>query len=98
MEEQKISEGLKTKLENLIKSLYDNPKCLEFRFPVDWEAFGLTDYPEIIKNPMDLDSVLKKLNNDEYETLKDWFADMCLIWNNCKCYNRQGSVSLLILS
>ena len=28
-----------------------------FREPVDWETLGISDYPEIVKHPMDLSTV-----------------------------------------
>jgi len=30
---------------------------------VDWKALGLVDYPDIIKRPMDLGTIKKKLEN-----------------------------------
>ncbi len=41
------------------------------REPVDWKAMNILDYPEKIKNPMDLGTVMKKLDNSEYSTVED---------------------------
>ena len=60
-------------------------------------AFGLLDYPQIIKKPMDLDTVKKNLKNNKYKLVEDVLNDMQLIWDNCKTYNAEGSVKKMIL-
>jgi hypothetical protein len=37
-----------------------------FLEPVDWKALGIPDYPTIIKNPMDLGTISKKLKENKY--------------------------------
>lgn len=37
-----------------------------FCVPVDWEALGLSDYPTIVTAPMDLGTVLRKLESGAY--------------------------------
>ncbi|CAI2380146.1 unnamed protein product [Moneuplotes crassus] len=91
MEEIKITEEVAKKLLSLVEELDDNPKSVEFRQPVDWKSYGLTDYPVIIQNPMDIGTVREKLKKEEYKTMKEWDEDISLIWNNCKVYNRSGS-------
>jgi len=51
----------------------------------------LTDYPEIIKKPMDLSTLRKNLVKGRYKKFEDFFRDLQLIWDNCKTYNIQGS-------
>lgn len=48
---------------------------------------GLTDYPQIVKNPMDLSTINKKLREDRYHTVEEVLDDIQLIWDNCKLYN-----------
>ena len=62
-----------------------------FRQPVDWQALGLFDYPQIIKKPMDLGLVKQKINEGKYKTLHEAAEDVRLIWKNCKTYNADGS-------
>ena len=54
-------------------------------------ALGLTDYPIIVKRPMDLGTIKQRLENDEYESLEQAAADMRLVWTNCMSYNQDGS-------
>lgn len=63
-----------------------------FRLPVDYIGLGLLDYPEIVKDPMDLSTVRKHLVNSEYQNLDEFIYDVQLIWDNCKAYNPAGSV------
>lgn len=42
-----------------------------FREPVPWEEYGLTDYLQIVKVPMDLGTVQEKLRRKMYGTPND---------------------------
>lgn len=54
---------------------------------------GLYDYPQIIKNPMDLSTVKKNLKSNKYKFVEEVLHDLQLIWDNCKLYNAEGSVN-----
>ncbi|CAF1677278.1 unnamed protein product, partial [Adineta ricciae] len=58
-----------------------------FAKPVDVENLNLTDYHLIVKKPMDLGTVKKKLENREYATPDEFAADVRLIFSNCYLYN-----------
>ena len=47
-----------------------------FREPVPWEEYGLTDYLQIVKVPMDLGTVQEKLRRKMYGTPNDCGEDM----------------------
>ena len=53
---------------------------------------GLSDYPELIKDPMDLGSVKRKLDEEAYANIEEFLDDFELIWDNCKSYNIKGTV------
>jgi transcriptional activator SPT7 len=46
------------------------------------------DYYNIIKTPMDLGTMLKKLKSLGYQSKKEFCRDLDLIWNNCFEYNK----------
>lgn len=46
---------------------------------------------------MDLESIQIKLREEKYSIVEEVLDDIQLIWDNCKSYNQQGSVILLIL-
>jgi hypothetical protein len=48
-------------LKIVINCLCESNDSFDFREPVDWKGMGLTDYPNIIKHPMDLSTALKRL-------------------------------------
>lgn len=49
------------------------------------------DYPNIIKSPMDLGTILKKIDKNKYQTLYQCGEDVRLVWSNCMLYNADGS-------
>ena len=61
-------------------------------------GMGLLDYGFLIKNPMDLGTVIQKMKDDRYETVEDVLDDIQLIWDNCKTYNPPNTVRILSLS
>ncbi|XP_030006646.1 bromodomain-containing protein 3-like isoform X2 [Sphaeramia orbicularis] len=58
-----------------------------FRNPVDAEALQLHDYHDIIKYPMDLSTIKKKMDRREYKDVQAFAADVRLIFSNCYKYN-----------
>lgn len=58
-----------------------------FSKPVDVKNLNLSDYHQIIKKPMDLGTVKKKLDNREYATADEFASDVRLIFSNCYLYN-----------
>ncbi|XP_071402744.1 bromodomain-containing protein 3-like [Centroberyx affinis] len=58
-----------------------------FYKPVDAEALELHDYHDIIKHPMDLSTVRKKMDNREYSDPQSFATDVRLMFSNCYKYN-----------
>uniref|UniRef100_A0A8C6S7U6 Bromodomain containing 3 n=1 Tax=Neogobius melanostomus TaxID=47308 RepID=A0A8C6S7U6_9GOBI len=58
-----------------------------FYKPVDAQALGLHDYHDIIKHPMDLSTIKKKLDNSQYKDAQEFAADVRLMFSNCYKYN-----------
>ncbi|XP_055079825.1 bromodomain-containing protein 3-like isoform X2 [Periophthalmus magnuspinnatus] len=58
-----------------------------FYKPVDVKALGLHDYYDIIKHPMDLSTIKKKLDNRQYKDAQEFAADVRLMFSNCYKYN-----------
>ncbi|XP_055021038.1 bromodomain testis-specific protein [Boleophthalmus pectinirostris] len=59
-----------------------------FYTPVDAVALGLHDYHEVIKQPMDLGTVRKKMEERQYTRAKEFAADIRLMFSNCYKYNQ----------
>lgn len=75
----------------ILKYLQSKHEAGPFLEPVDWKAFGLLDYPDVIKNPMDLGTIEKRLMGGEYSSPSKFAADIRLIWQNAQTYNRADS-------
>ncbi|XP_023598425.1 bromodomain-containing protein 3 [Trichechus manatus latirostris] len=58
-----------------------------FYKPVDAEALELHDYHDIIKHPMDLSTVKRKMDSREYPDAQGFAADIRLMFSNCYKYN-----------
>ena len=70
-----------------VKKLMKMPSAHWFLEPVDVEKYGVYDYYKIIKNPMDFQTVLKKLTNKIYMKFEEFYEDVMLIFANCYDYN-----------
>ena len=60
--------------------------------PVDTIKLGLPDYHKLIKQPMDLATVKKRLENNYYWCGKECISDINLMFTNCYMYNKPGEV------
>ncbi|CAI2322905.1 unnamed protein product [Caenorhabditis sp. 36 PRJEB53466] len=58
-----------------------------FHEPVDAEGLGLHDYHKIVKEPMDMRTIKRKLESCEYKDPTEFERDMKLMLNNCLLYN-----------
>lgn len=58
-----------------------------FTEPVDPVALNIPTYHSIVKQPMDLKTMSRKLQTGEYETAKDFKSDFNLIVKNCVKFN-----------
>ena len=70
---------------------HDSLLIVAFREPVDWKGLMLFDYPRIIKRPMDLGTVKRKVAEGKYDTVFDAAEDVRLIFKNCMTFNPEGT-------
>ncbi|KAM6921178.1 bromodomain testis-specific protein [Xenentodon cancila] len=74
----------------VIKALWRHQYSWPFRQPVDAVALSLPDYYTIIKNPMDLNTIKKRLQNRYYWEATECINDFNTMFSNCYVYNRPG--------
>ena len=84
--------------QKILQFLMSHKDADPFLNPVDWKAMNLTDYPKVVKTPMDLGTVKAKLERGEYSSAKEFRHDTNLVWTNCMTYNADGSDYYLIAS
>jgi len=83
---------LKSKCLEVLKGLQQHQHGWVFNTPVDPVELGLPDYFVIIKKPMDLGTVNKRIENGSYHFIEEFEADVRLTFENAMTYNEEGSV------
>lgn len=76
-------------MQRLLAMLVDHPSAWAFANPVN--AQEVTDYYDVIKDPMDLATMDRKLESNQYKQLDDFVKDARLIFSNCRSYNDASS-------
>ncbi|XP_007564370.1 bromodomain-containing protein 2a isoform X1 [Poecilia formosa] len=72
----------------VLKSLWRHHFAWPFHEPVDAIKLGLPDYHKIIKNPMDMGSIKKRLENNYYRSASECMQDFNTMFTNCYIYNK----------
>lgn len=79
----------------LIQEMNNGKKCKDFAWPflepVNDIMYQIFDYYTIIKKPMDLGTVKKKLDARQYATPQEFKDDVNQIVTNCCTYNAKGT-------
>lgn len=76
-------------LRKLLRSLQTHKMAWPFLEPVD--AKEAPDYYTIIKEPMDLQTIERRLQTRHYQKLSEFIGDMTKIFDNCRYYNPRNS-------
>jgi hypothetical protein len=75
----------------IVQQLIDDSFGWVFRDAVDPVVFGLPDYFEVVKNPMHLLLIKKKLENAVYTDMASFERDVMLVFENSILYNGKDS-------
>lgn len=84
-QEENTLRELRLFLRDVTKRLATDKRFNIFSKPVDIEE--VSDYLEVIRQPMDLSTVMTKIDTHKYLTVKDFLADIDLICSNALEYN-----------
>lgn len=76
-------------LTKLLKHLQTNRNAAPFMKPVDSKQ--VPDYYRIIKHPMDLTTIARRVEERRYSRLCDFTGDVILMLDNCRFFNAAGS-------
>lgn len=77
-------------LKNVMKAVWKHQFAWPFQQPVDAKTLNLPDYHRIIKQPMDLGTVKKRLENNYYWCANEAITDFNTMFSNCYVYNKPG--------
>lgn len=75
----------------VIQALINDQFGWVFHDPVDPVALGLPDYFDVVKNPMHLELVKKKVENAIYPDMESFERDVKLVFENAILYNGEAS-------
>lgn len=75
---------------NVMKAVWKHQFAWPFQQPVDAKTLNLPDYHRIIKQPMDLGTIKKRLENNYYWCASEAMTDFHTMFSNCYVYNKPG--------
>ncbi|CAI5709294.1 unnamed protein product [Peronospora destructor] len=78
---------LKSRLMPLLTKLMESEYGWTFNNPVDPVQWNIPDYFDIIKCPMDLGTIKKRLESEHYNSVEAFAGDVRLVFENCIAYN-----------
>ncbi|PHT57198.1 hypothetical protein CQW23_05684 [Capsicum baccatum] len=78
--------------ENLLKMLMSHQHGPVFNTPVDIVKLNIPDYFTVIKHPMDLGTIMKRLTSGAYLSPLEFLADVRLTFSNALTYNPPGNM------
>lgn len=90
-EQSSLNSTLLKQCGNLLKSLMTHEHGWVFNKPVDPVELNIPDYFTVIKHPMDLGTIKKKLTSGQYSSPLDFLADVRLTFSNAMTYNPPGN-------
>jgi E1A/CREB-binding protein len=82
---------LRSYLKPICEKLLSTEESIPFRTPVDAELLKIPDYYDIIKHPMDLETIGRKLDRGAYKNPWEFCDDMWLMFENAWLYNKKNS-------
>ncbi|KAM6262670.1 bromodomain testis-specific protein [Porphyrio hochstetteri] len=74
----------------VMKAMWRHNFSWPFHQPVDAAALNLPDYYSIIKKPMDLSTIKKRLEHNYYTKAAECIEDLKTMFLNCYIYNKPG--------
>ncbi|XVF08748.1 hypothetical protein REPUB_Repub07fG0029700 [Reevesia pubescens] len=77
--------------ETLLNCLMQHNFGWAFNNPVDVVKLNIPDYFTVIKHPMDLGTVKKRISSGQYSSPLDFAADVRLTFSNAMTYNPRGN-------
>jgi hypothetical protein len=80
----------------VMKALWKHQFAWPFHTPVDAVKLALPDYHKIIKHPMDLGTIKKRLENCYYYSASECTQDFKTMFTNCYVYNKPGEDVVLM--
>ena len=74
----------------VMRAMMQHRLSLPFRKPVDADLLNLSDYHDVILEPMDFGTIKSRLEEKHYWSAEKCVSDFKLVFNNCYTYNQPG--------
>ncbi|KAL1420512.1 hypothetical protein MTO96_000488 [Rhipicephalus appendiculatus] len=87
---QRTTNQLQHLLKVVMKALWKHQFAWPFQQPVDTVKLNLPDYHRIIRHPMDLGTIKKRLEHCYYSSAQECIEDFKTMFTNCYVYNKPG--------
>ena len=83
---------------DILDKLLNHPLSEPFSYELNEETLGdlYEQYMEMIPNPIDLDTIQKKVMKNGYDNFISFNNDINLMFKNCKTFNEKGSKLYMI--
>ena len=80
-------------LKDIVDKLLNHPMSEPFSYELNEQTLGYLydQYMEYISNPIDLDTIRKKVLRNEYDNFISFNNDINLMFRNCKTFNEKNS-------
>ncbi|XP_065170794.1 homeotic protein female sterile-like isoform X2 [Atheta coriaria] len=86
----RVTNQLQFLQKTVLKAVWKHHFAWPFHMPVDAKKLNLPDYHKIIKQPMDLGTIKKRLENNYYWSGRECIQDFNTMFTNCYVYNKPG--------
>ncbi|KAJ0181087.1 hypothetical protein K1T71_003172 [Dendrolimus kikuchii] len=86
----RVTNQLQFLQKNVMKAVWKHQFAWPFHQPVDAKKLNLPDYHKIIKKPMDLGTIKKRLESNYYYSAQECIQDFNTMFTNCYVYNKPG--------
>ncbi|XP_049516684.1 bromodomain-containing protein 3 isoform X2 [Dermacentor silvarum] len=93
---QRTTNQLQHLLKVVMKALWKHQFAWPFQQPVDTVKLNLPDYHRIIRHPMDLGTIKKRLEHCYYSSAQECIEDFKTMFTNCYVYNKPGEDVVLM--
>ena len=72
---------------SVLRELTRDPSAVWFNAPVDWRTLNLIDYPKVVTNPMDFNTIKTNIETGVVTTPEDFHEAVLLVFKNAMLYN-----------
>lgn len=92
-----LSELKRKQILEIIDNILSYRTSIFFDHPVDPVLDQLPNYFKVVKKPMDLGTIRNKIEQNEYDSVASFIADVELVWSNAILFNGRNSIIFSIV-